>query len=44
MQRQFGVDGYKKIKVTADNKQSILANPEIKYDEGAEFAYVSIKK
>lgn len=37
-----GILGYKKIKLT-DQNSSILANPQIKYADGEEFAYIPIK-
>ncbi|KRX07122.1 Src homology-3 domain [Pseudocohnilembus persalinus] len=43
MEKEFGVSGYKKIKITAENKESLVNNPQIRFDDIGEYAYVSVK-
>lgn len=40
---EFGIKGYKKIKIDIDNKKHILKNPFIIYEEGNDYAYLPIK-
>lgn len=43
MQPEFGVKGYKKVKLTGENYEGLKANKEVKIDEAAGIAYLPVK-